>query len=186
MLRTRSFYIVLLWSSHLSLKLVLKSVHTINPEALFSKSMNEIRLSGYMSSKKDFLRGPKITLTLNLQRSFKVTASPLTVVHCEWDFSQIWTKGDKTCSRQWFFLSRILDLHVETCIYFKVTAYLLSMLRLKIIGRPQKIRYSVDNLPLETLFGVFVHESLSNIIKIDWRNYPGVKINFDISRFLVY
>lgn len=49
------FYIVL----HLSLKLVLKSVHTINPEALFSKSMNEIRLSGYMSSKKDFLRGPK-------------------------------------------------------------------------------------------------------------------------------
>lgn len=147
MLRTRSFYIVLLWSSHLSLKLVLKSVHTINPKALFSKSMNEIRLSGYMSSKKDFLRGPKITLTLNLQRSFKVTASPLTVVHCEWDFSQIWTKGDKTCSRQWLFLSRILDLHVETCIYFKVTAYLLSMLRLKIIGRPQKIRYSVDNLP---------------------------------------
>lgn len=55
----RSFYKVLLLLLYLFLKFVLKLVYIINLKVLFLKSMNEIRLSGYMFFKKGFLKGLK-------------------------------------------------------------------------------------------------------------------------------
>ena len=99
MVWTRIFHIILLWP-HLTLKNGSRSLHTLYSKALFMWSMSQIGLSEkYICSEQRIFAWSNMTLTLNLQTSFKVTAHPLTIDNLWVKNEQYWTKGREDMPR---------------------------------------------------------------------------------------
>lgn len=103
---TRFFHTILLWLSHLTLKLGSMSLYTLFSKALFVWSVSKIGLSGeYICSEKIIFAQSKKTSTLDLQTSFKVNAQL-------WSISTVWVKFEpnRTKEREKMLWTRIFHI----------------------------------------------------------------------------
>lgn len=83
----KHFTIILLWSSHLNLKIGSRSLHTRYLKALFRWSMSQTGLSWiYWCMIWKISIFAWLDMTLDLQTSFKVTTHPLTI------YTPLWVK----------------------------------------------------------------------------------------------